>query len=521
MLTSPTRRSLKFPLIVLIIAAASVGWLYTDDTVTRAFLSILLVLIWILATALWWALGVRGKRLRRLGIVALGIVVTIAFFKTCVRYVGSSDGSAMPRYAWRWTKTDMPALAPLPAIVKAESAAVPGAPPDGVADSLQFMAPQGAASQSAPAWSTDWKTHPPREVWRKAVGIGWSGFSVAGRRAITQEQRAEDECVTCYDIATGEVLWSHSDKTRFSETMGGDGPRSTPTIDPATKSVFTQGGTGIIQNLDLTTGNVRWTHNVLTETKTSNITWGKSNSPLLSGDLVVVTGGNTKPTLLAYKQTTGELAWTAGEDGASYSTPVLMTLAGAPQIVVVNQSSLTSHDPATGRVLWTFDWPGVMQSPKSGQPIQAGADSFIVTSSYGVKGHLVRVAKNSDGTFTATSVWASSHPRTKFSSVSIVGDHAYGLDEGTLACIDMKTGERGWRDGRYGFGQHILLGDLMLMQAERGDVVLIRLKPEALDEVARIPALSSKTWNPPTLAGRWLLVRNDREMVCYELAAQK
>jgi outer membrane protein assembly factor BamB len=198
-----------------------------------------------------------------------------------------------------------------------------------------------------------------------------------------------------------------------------------------------------------------------------------------------------------------------------------MTLVGVPQLVVVNQVSVTGHEPATGRVLWRFDWPAVMQSPKCAQPIQASADSFVVTSSYGVKGHLIRVAKGDDGALTATSVWRSSFPRTKFSSVSIIGDHAYGLDEGTLACIDMKTGERGWRTGRYGYGQHILLGDLMLMQAERGDIALIKLKPDAPEEVARMPALHSMTWNPPTLAGRWLLVRNDREMVCFELAAKE
>lgn len=519
--SNPSRRSLKFPLIVLLIVAASVGWLYTDDVVTRAFMSILLVLLWLLTTALWWALGSEGKRLRRLGVVALGIIAVLAFFKTSVRYAGSADGSAMPQLAWKWTKTDAPVLAPLVMIPTSSESQNLGAVPEGVADSLQFMAPQGSAARPAASWSTDWKAQPPREVWRKPVGLGWSGFSVVGRRAITQEQREGDECVTCYDIATGEVLWSHADKTRFSEAMGGDGPRSTPTIDLATGSVFTQGGTGILQSLDLATGEVKWSRNILTETKTANITWGKSNSPVLSDGLVIVTGGNTKPTLLAYQQATGDLAWTAGDDGASYSTPVLMTLAGVPQIVVINQESVTGHDPATGRVLWAFAWPSVMQSPKSAQPIQASADSVIVTSSYGVKGHLLRIAKGSDGALAATSVWQSSHPRTKFSSVSILGDHAYGLDEGTLACIDLKTGERGWRDGRYGFGQHILLGDLMLMQAERGDVVLIRLKPEALDEIARLPALSSKTWNPPTLAGRWLLVRNDREMVCYELAVQK
>jgi outer membrane protein assembly factor BamB len=100
----------------------------------------------------------------------------------------------------------------------------------------------------------------------------------------------------------------------------------------------------------------------------------------------------------------------------------------------------------------------------------------------------------------------------------VFGTHAYASDEGTFCCIDLTSGERGWREGRYGFGQQVRVGvQWMLVQAEKGFVALVKANPERLEEVSRLEALSSKTWNPPTLAGRWLLVRNDREAVCYEI----
>jgi outer membrane protein assembly factor BamB len=84
--------------------------------------------------------------------------------------------------------------------------------------------------------------------------------------------------------------------------------------------------------------------------------------------------------------------------------------------------------------------------------------------------------------------------------------------------VKLDNGERAWREGRYGYGQQIRVGeDLLLVQAEKGHVLLVKLSPEKLIELSRINALHSKTWNPPTLAGRWLLLRNDREAVCYEL----
>jgi outer membrane protein assembly factor BamB len=120
----------------------------------------------------------------------------------------------------------------------------------------------------------------------------------------------------------------------------------------------------------------------------------------------------------------------------------------------------------------------------------------------------------------ARAVWTASTPRTKFSSASVVGDHLYGIDEGTLVCARLSDGERVWRAGRYGYGPHLLCGeDLLLIQTEPGPVVLVRASAEGLQELAKLPALSDKTWNPPALAGRWLLVRNDREAVCWELPA--
>ena len=107
--------------------------------------------------------------------------------------------------------------------------------------------------------------------------------------------------------------------------------------------------------------------------------------------------------------------------------------------------------------------------------------------------------------------------RTKFSSATVLDGLAYAIDEGTLVCVDMANGERVWREGRYGYGQHLQVGKFLLVQAEPGEVVLAQPTREKLNELGRLQALSSKTWNPPTLAGRWLLVRNDREAVCYEL----
>jgi len=109
--------------------------------------------------------------------------------------------------------------------------------------------------------------------------------------------------------------------------------------------------------------------------------------------------------------------------------------------------------------------------------------------------------------------------KTQFNSTAARDGFLYGLDDGLLACVEITTGERKWKDGRYGSGQTLLVGDLVLVQTEPGAVILAAARPDAFTEFARLPALRSKTWNHPVVAGRYLLVRNDREAVCYELPA--
>jgi outer membrane protein assembly factor BamB len=87
--------------------------------------------------------------------------------------------------------------------------------------------------------------------------------------------------------------------------------------------------------------------------------------------------------------------------------------------------------------------------------------------------------------------------------------------------VDLATGERKWKDGRYGHGQVVLAGSVLLVQTEPGAVVMVDATPAGLNELGRIEGLKAKTWNTPALAGEYLLLRNDCEAVCYKLQLKK
>lgn len=197
---------------------------------------------------------------------------------------------------------------------------------------------------------------------------------------------------------------------------------------------------------------------------------------------------------------------------------MIAELAGVTQLVLFNSAGLSGHDAESGKPLWHFPWANSTQVNVS-QPIvhASGPDRVFVSTGYDKGCALVHVDRSADGSYSVEPLWSNNRLKTKFCSAVLHGDHVYGLDDGILACVDLASGARTWKGGRYGHGQILRAGDLLIVQAEDGDVALVELNPRELHERCRIHALEGKTWNNPALAGAYLLVRNDHEAACYEL----
>jgi len=458
---------------------------------------LLLVLWFVLLSRLPW-------RTRLLGFGAL--VLTAMVFVGLVRVRGVS-GDLVPILEWRWAQE--------PGAVVATGGDVDlSVSPE---DYPQFLGPRRNATLPNVRLERDWDANPPRELWRHEVGAGWSSFAVVGEVAITQEQRGEDEAVVAYALKTGEPLWAHTDPARFEKTIGGTGPRATPTIFEG--RVYTVGATGLFNALDLATGKKLWSHDLMAEHGGTVPDWGMAISPLVVGHRVVVgAGGPDGHSLVAYDRVDGTVVWSVGKDAVSYSSPLLVDRAGGRQIVLFHQGSVVGRDATDGAELWRQPWPP--QQPNVAQPLPLPDDRLLVSSGYGIGSTLFQLRATAVGGVDAEVVWKSPRLKLKFSQVVEHEGYLYGLDDGVLVCLDPATGERMWKRGRYGHGQILLVGDLLLVLTEGGELVLIDPNPEALTELHTLRVLDGKTWNTPALAGKILLVRNDREAAAYELPVE-
>jgi outer membrane protein assembly factor BamB len=360
---------------------------------------------------------------------------------------------------------------------------------------------------------TDWSASPPVELWRRPVGPGWSSFAVHAGRLYTQEQRGNNEIVGCYDVSTGKPVWRHSDPVRFWESIGGPGPRATPTLSNG--RVYSLGATGIMNVLDDRTGAVVWSRNAVSDTSAKIPPWGIAGSPLVVGDLVIVAASGN---LVAYDLATGNPRWFGPRGGDSYSSPQLVTIDGVQQIVLMSSTGATSVALADGKVLWTHSWPS---DTRIMQPAVAGDGELMISVGDGMGGsgtRLIAVKQGSSG-WTTEERWTSEDLNSNFTDFVIHKGHAFGFDWGTLACIDLKDGKRKWKSPVRGYGQLVLLPDenVLLVLSEKGELVLVKASPDQFTELARFPVLEGKTWNHPVLVGDVVLVRNDHEMAAFRL----
>jgi outer membrane protein assembly factor BamB len=262
-----------------------------------------------------------------------------------------------------------------------------------------------------------------------------------------------------------------------------------------------------------------WTVNILDDVGAKNVaSHGTCASPLVDGSRVIVCPtGAGGPSLAAYDRATGRRHWAEGTEQASYSSPMIAD--GVRQILLANAAAVAGHDADTGQLLWQFPWANG-ERINVAQPILPILDTVFISTGYGKGAAFFRVRNPENMAWECETI--REFPRamkTKFTTPVFFNDHIYGLDDGILECLVVTDARPRWKDGRYGHGQILLAGDRLIVQAENGTVVLVEPSSEKLIERGRIAALSSRTWNNPALAGRMLLVRNDREAACYELPA--
>ncbi len=425
----------------------------------------------------------------------------------------------------------------------ASAAAEPevGAWPQWGGPSHDFTIP---AVELAIAWPADG----PEQLWRRELGDdGYSGIVAAGGRLFTMFRRGEDEVIVAIDAASGETVWEWSEAVPLdAEEMRLDyglGPMSTPAI--AGGKLVAVGALLDVRALDLDTGELAWSRDLMAEMGAPLMGRGYGASPLIWQDLIIITpgcdadeassgtGAGDAPletgaseeaadgAVIALESGTGELAWKSAECfPAGYSSPILATVDGEQQVMVAMGAERAGFSPETGALRWHLTLGEDAVTTMSTQ--LWGEDQILYGSSaYADGSRGIKVAKQDDGSFAAEEIWYTRKMRVQHTTAVRVGDHVYGAsgDFGPafLVAVDVSTGELAFRQRGFAKANLLVAGDRLIILDEDGNLAVGTPSPEGIEIHLQAKVLDRLAWTVPTLLGTRLYVRDRHQMKAFEL----
>lgn len=362
----------------------------------------------------------------------------------------------------------------------------------------------------------------PRVVWRVESGVGMSGLAITDGVIYTLTQRDGKQRAIALSADTGEPVWERELAPAYENAMG-DGPRATPTVADDSVYVFT--GEGILAALAREDGSVQWSVNAVKELQGKIADYGMACSPLVVGDLVIVTVGAPRATVAAYDRRNGDQRWAAGSAfAAGYSSPALLEVGGTEQVVVFAGSELLGIAPQDGALLWSYPYETDFNC-NIATPLAVDGKVFISCGENHGSALLSIAAEGASSQ--VTEKWTSLGPRSvmhnEWQTSILLDGNLYGFDNiGSagavthLACIDAATGERKWQQLRFGKGNMIAADGKLWITTMDGELVIVRANPEGFEELDRA-ALFTSTRQAPALCDGVLYLRTDDEIIAVDV----
>ncbi|WP_158545304.1 PQQ-binding-like beta-propeller repeat protein [Bremerella cremea] len=370
-----------------------------------------------------------------------------------------------------------------------------------------------------------WSEDGPQELWRRDLGTGYAGPAVKDDVVYLFHRQSSSELLDAVDLKTGERIWTCDMPASYRASINpDDGPRCTPVVTDDSVVVF--GAAGQLRCINRETGKIRWAVDLAREFGAQEGYFGFGSTPIVYDKLVLTNvGGRDNAAVVAVTLKDGQFAWRAGNDGASYSSPTMATIADRPYAVFVTRFQTLLFDPFTGRILYGFPFGQRGPTVNAATPLVSG-NKLFVTSNYGVGSRLVELEKTQFKPIWENDDSLSSHYNTPI----LVGDYLYGvhgredLGRAELRCVELATGKVMWSEAGFGTS-HLIYADGKLIAVKNdGAAILFKPDPQKFQELSRFQAGKDTVWALPALSGGMLLVRESGQrggpVRCYQIGAK-
>lgn len=374
----------------------------------------------------------------------------------------------------------------------------------------QWRGPNRDGISKESAWSSDWPQSGPKRLWEASLGTGFSAVSVADGHAYTMGFKEDADHVYCLDPDTGKIVWEFSYPATLQPKMFEGGPTSTPVVHDG--RVYTVSRVGELHCLDAATGRKIWATDWRREFSAEAPPWGYAGSPLILDDRLIAEPGARGASIAAYDRKTGALIWKSGESEAGYASPIAMERAGQQCIATFNQQGLCLWDASNGRPIWDHRW-------KTGYDVNAAtpihdANRIFISSGYGTGCALIDASRGHP-----IVLWQNKDMRNKHTVSVLWQGHLFGFDEADLVCMEFANGALRWRERGLGRGSLMLADGRLIIQTERGDLIIARATPDRFDRVASTCALGERAWVMPVLSNGKIYCRSNKgTLACFDVS---
>jgi outer membrane protein assembly factor BamB len=396
----------------------------------------------------------------------------------------------------------------------------------------QWRGPQRNGVSQETGLLKQWPSEGPKLLWQaNDIGDGYSTPSVVGTRIYVMSNRGfENEFVQALSTQDGKLIWTTRVGNVGSPNDFSYGKaRSTPTVDG--DFIYALGSDGDIACLETVSGKIRWQKNIRKEFGGTPGPWAYAESPLVDGDVVVVTPGGAHATMVALNKKTGDLIWKSavpGGDPAGYASAIVIQACGRKQYVQFLSKGIVGVDANTGQFLWRYAEvaKGMAQMVT---PVER--DGYVYGGAQSIGGGLVRL-KSEAGAVTSEQVYFARGLPNNIGGSVLVGDYLYGTAGKGLVAVEFTTGKIKWQAESIGGGSVAYADRMLYLHGENGDIGLVEATPEAYREKGRFTPpvqpqrrrqgpFPEKAWSYPVIANGRLYIRDIGTLWAFDIKASR
>lgn len=389
----------------------------------------------------------------------------------------------------------------------------------------EFGGPGRDFSVESRPLDVDWEDGGPKELWRRDLGEGYSSILVDDGLLVTMYRRDDSEVIVALDAHTGETAWEHAYQAPLAHNgyfdvwlnSAGPGPYSTPVI--ADRVVFAVGVNGQFHALDLSTGGLLWSHDLVEAFNVAEYN-AFASSPLAYGATVILPLGGSNHGVVAFSRESGAVVWTSPEFPLGPGSPIMVEIEGRKEMVVLGQQELVGLSPDDGQMLWRHPHENELGLNIS-MPVWGPDNLLFASSGYDTGSRMLRLT-TAEGVTIVEEAWTNNRLRLHFGNAVRIGDLVVGssgdFGPAFLTALDASTGEEVWRDRSFARANAVLADGKLVIVDEDGDVAVASVSRDGLQVHARAQVLTENAWTPPTLVNGTLYIRDRREIVALNLS---